>query len=410
MGLSQGLIGFIAIASLLVSSSVSALNNEETSISKSDFPSDFAFGVSTSALQEDVKLLKLIGVNSYRFSIAWTRILPDGTLSGGVNQEGIDHYDGLIDELVKNNITAYATMFHFDFPQALYEKSGGLLNSSLVQHFKDYSEICFKTFGDRVKNWITVNEPFILAQLGHDIGMGPPGRCSDRTICPEDSPEDKAAQKRALDFNLGWYVEPLVFGDYPKIMKELVKDRLPVFTEEEKGLLKGSSDFIGINYYTTRYAQSKPIDPHAPAVSYLADQFVNETCMRYIYIAKPSLYIYVYPEGLQKLLEFMKDTYQDPKIYITENGFTQSGDTPRLQAINDDDRIKFIQQHLYRIAQAIKNGVKVNGYFYWSAFDDFEWVEGYRVRFGLYYVDFKDNLLRVPKRSAAWLSKFLQGL
>ncbi|XP_038683079.1 beta-glucosidase 24-like [Tripterygium wilfordii] len=507
MGLSQGLIGFIAIASLLVSSSVSALNNEETSISKSDFPSDFAFGVSTSALQiegstkeggrgptiwdafvklpkkimdgsnlettidsykrykEDVKLLKLIGVNSYRFSIAWTRILPDGTLSGGVNQEGIDHYDGLIDELVKNNITAYATMFHFDFPQALYEKSGGLLNSSLVQHFKDYSEICFKTFGDRVKNWITVNEPFILAQLGHDIGMGPPGRCSDRTICPEgdsstepyivghnlllahahaaklykekfqknqggqigislvgqyfepysDSPEDKAAQKRALDFNLGWYVEPLVFGDYPKIMKELVKDRLPVFTEEEKGLLKGSSDFIGINYYTTRYAQSKPIDPHAPAVSYLADQFVNET----LYNkngdiigpnAKPSLYIYVYPEGLQKLLEFMKDTYQDPKIYITENGFTQSGDTPRLQAINDDDRIKFIQQHLYRIAQAIKNGVKVNGYFYWSAFDDFEWVEGYRVRFGLYYVDFKDNLLRVPKRSAAWLSKFLQGL
>ncbi|XP_038709412.1 beta-glucosidase 24-like [Tripterygium wilfordii] len=506
MGLLQGLIGFLAIASLLASSSVSGLNDEESRISKSDFPIDFTFGVSTSALQiegstteggrgpsiwdafvkipgkimdgssletaidsynrykEDVLLLKLLGVNSYRFSISWTRILPDGTLSGGVNQEGIDHYNGLIDELIKYNITPYATIFHFDFPQALYENSGGLLNSSLVQHFKDYCEICFNSFGDRVKNWITINEPLILAQFGHDLGFAPPGRCSDRSKCPEgdsstepyivghnlllahahaaklykdnfqknqggqigislvgqyyepysDSPEDKAAQKRALDFSLGWYVEPLVFGDYPIIMKELVKDRLPVFTEEEKMLLKGSCDFIGINYYTTRYAKSIPIDPLAPALSYTADKFVNETLYNENGViigpkAEPSLYIYIYPEGLQKLLEFMKYTYQDPKIYITENGVTQCGDIPRLQAINDDDRIKFIRQHLYRIAQAIKNGVNVNGYFYWSAFDDFEWVEGYTVRFGLYYVDYKANLLRIPKRSAAWLYKFLRG-
>ncbi|KAF5743701.1 beta-glucosidase 12-like [Tripterygium wilfordii] len=445
MGLLQGLIGFLAIASLLASSSVSGLNDEESRISKSDFPIDFTFGVSTSALQIEGSTTE--GGRGPSIWDAFVKI-PDGTLSGGVNQEGIDHYNGLIDELIKYNITPYATIFHFDFPQALYENSGGLLNSSLVQHFKDYCEICFNSFGDRVKNWITINEPLILAQFGHDLGFAPPGRCSDRSKCPEgdsstepyivghnlllahahaaklykdnfqknqggqigislvgqyyepysDSPEDKAAQKRALDFSLGWYVEPLVFGDYPIIMKELVKDRLPVFTEEEKMLLKGSCDFIGINYYTTRYAKSIPIDPLAPALSYTADKF-----------AEPSLYIYIYPEGLQKLLEFMKYTYQDPKIYITENGVTQCGDIPRLQAINDDDRIKFIRQHLYRIAQAIKNGVNVNGYFYWSAFDDFEWVEGYTVRFGLYYVDYKANLLRIPKRSAAWLYKFLRG-
>nr|XP_028960113.1 furostanol glycoside 26-O-beta-glucosidase-like isoform X2 [Malus domestica] len=134
--------------------------------------------------KEEVKNLKDLGVDSHRFSISWTRILPTGTLSGGVNQEGIDHYNNFINELIKNDITPFVTILHFDPPQALTDKYGGILNRSFVKDFKDYSELCFKLFGDRVKNWFTINEPWIMAKMGYDKGVGPPGRCSVQTVFP----------------------------------------------------------------------------------------------------------------------------------------------------------------------------------------------------------------------------------
>ncbi|MBA0647158.1 hypothetical protein Goklo_015066 [Gossypium klotzschianum] len=200
---------------------------EYVSIKRSDFPNNFLFGATTSAAQiegsaksggkgpsvwdqfirefpekikdnsnlevaadsynrykEDVSILKDLGVNAYRFSIPWTRILPDGTLGGGINQEGISHYNSFIDELIKNDIEPFVTILHFDSPEALENKYGGFLNYSIVNDFKDYAEICFKTFGDRVKNWITINEPLIMAKMGYAMGVGPPGRYSDRKICP----------------------------------------------------------------------------------------------------------------------------------------------------------------------------------------------------------------------------------
>lgn len=488
---------------------VVAFNPKELQVKRADFPSDFVFGVATAAAQiegsaksagkgpsvwdtfvkqfperivdrsnmftaidsykrykEDVKLLKDTGVDFYRFSIAWTRILPKGTLSGGINQEGIDHYNSLIDELIKNGITPYVTILHFDWPQALEDKYGGPLNRSFVNDLKDYSEICFKTFGDRVKNWITINEPYVVAFMGYDVGISAPGRCSVDTsfkctagnsatepyivshnlllahatvvklyrkkfqekqggqiglslvgvyVEPfSDSVEDRAAAKRGLDFNLGWFMEPLVYGHYPKSMRDLVKERLPKFSKKEKILLKGSFDFIGINYYTSRYGKNDPASPKKPTC-YHNDAFASLTEQRNgVLIGPPangSTFIYIYPQGLEKLLAFMKEHYRSPKIYITENGITEPKDDKRGlgEVLKDQHRIENTLRHLYWINEARQNGVNLKGYFYWSLFDDFEWGDGYTSRFGLYYIDYKDNLKRIPKDSAKWFPKFLKG-
>ncbi|GMY15070.1 beta-glucosidase [Fagus crenata] len=418
-----------------VGSQVPSMSDEELNVKRSDFPSDFLFGAGTAAAQpsnqynigidsyhrykEDVKLMKDLGMNTYRFSITWTRILPNGTLSGGVNQVGIDHYNSVINELVKNGMEPFVTLIHNDMPQALQDKYGGLLSRSFIDDFKDFSEVCFKNFGDRVKNWITINEPSVLADFGYMYGIAPPFRCSypagpcaagNSSTEPyivshnmilahaaavrlyreryqsryfkaySDSKKHKAAAKRLTDSLMGWYIEPLMFGEYPKSMKLLVKERLPIFSEEEKKMITGTLDFIGLNYYTSRFAK-----------------------------ADGGGFIYIYPKGLQKLLELMKQNYQNPKIYITENGMTETkNDTiPLDQALKDPKRIDFIKRHLYRMSNAIKNGVNLKGYFYWTPFDGLEWTAGYNTRFGLYFVDYNDNLKRIPKQSARWFREFL---
>ncbi|PON77358.1 Glycoside hydrolase, partial [Parasponia andersonii] len=360
-------------------------------------------------------------------------------------------------------IRPFVTILHFDTPQALEDKYGGFLSRSIVKDFTDYCEILFRTYGDRVKDWITINEPFVVA-LGYDIGNAAPGRCSlppplgpcpagnsstepyivahnfilshasavklykekfqaeqggqigitllTEFIVPYDpnSLEDKEASERYMDFLLGWFMEPFVYGRYPGIMSELVKERLPTFSEEDKKLIHGAYDFIGINYYTSKYAK-KPNHPPF-LLHYVADQLTLKTESQSVpRQSEGSGYVYSYPQGLQELLEFMKRKYHNPPIYITENGIPEETVPDRTldEALTDPYRIKFILQHLYYIKAALMNGVNVKGYFYWSVFDNFEWNGGYAVRYGLYYIDYKDNLKRIPKLSAKWFGGFLNG-
>ncbi|KAL6139458.1 hypothetical protein ACLB2K_057762 [Fragaria x ananassa] len=469
------------------------LNEAQTStrretISRKDFPADFKFGCATSALQtegcgteggrgpatwdryiqdgtpsikiavdsyhrykEDVQLLKAMGVDTYRFSISWSRILPAGTIDGGVNQEGIDFYNHFINDLIANGITPFATLFHFDLPKALDTKYSGFLSIDIVEDFKAYADLCFKTFGDRVKHWATINEPQVWGQYGFTNPDPNANAATDPFLSTHhvllahaaaaklykntyqasqggeigiplvvewfepfgDTIPDKAAARRAFDFLVGWFMEPLVYGDYPFIMKALVKDGLPNFTDEQKELVKGSYDYIGVNYYTSRFAAPIAIVDGEEITDCDQYQHVNITVDgpdgEPIGTPTPgSSEIYVYPQGLKKALILLKE-YGNPKFYITENGYPDKRDDtiPISTALIDDARIHHIKDHLTAIKEAMNTGTNVKGYLMWAMLDCMEMGSGYQVRFGLNFTNYLGNLNRIAKKSAGWLKTFL---
>uniref|UniRef100_A0A1D1ZG17 Beta-glucosidase 24 n=1 Tax=Anthurium amnicola TaxID=1678845 RepID=A0A1D1ZG17_9ARAE len=409
--------------------------------------------------KEDVKVLKEMGADVYRFSISWPRILPDGR--GTPNPEGIAYYNKLIDELIANGITPFLTLFHWDVPQALEDEYGGFLDRKIVDDFKYYSQVCFEAFGNRVKHWITVNEPSSFTRSGYDTGKNAPGRCSDRKICTagdsatepyivthnlllahaecvklyrdqyqakqkgeigitlvtqwmtpySDSLKDRQARMRSLDFAYGWFIEPVVYGDYPFIMKAIVRERLPHFTKEESDMLRGSYDFIGINYYTARYAQDRPMPPNPVPISYSDDFHANLLEAKDgVPIGEPTgTWLYVYPQGIHDLLVYTKENYNNPKIYITENGTCEvDSDIPLKQALDDQHRIRYFREHLQEVHEAMRKGANVKGYLCWSLMDNFEWSNGYTMRFGMCYINYQDDLKRLPKASHEWFTNFLE--
>ncbi|KAL4317323.1 hypothetical protein AHAS_Ahas15G0373600 [Arachis hypogaea] len=324
--------------------------------------------------KEDVEAMKDMNMDAYRFSISWSRILPKGRLSGGVNKEGINYYNNLINELLAKDIQPFVTIFHWDLPQALEDEYGGFLSPKIVNDFQDYAEVCFKEFGDRVKHWITLNEPWSYSNHGYAKGSYAPGRCSawqNRSCTGGDSGTepyivthhqllahavavniyktkyqasqkgligialncywmvplhdtelDKLAAQRALDFMLGWFMEPMTKGDYPSSMRSLVGSRLPKFSSYQSWLLRGSFDFIGLNYYTSYYAADAPELSKAKP-SFLTDSLValtNEYDGIPIGPKGASDWLSVYPEGIRNLLFYFKSNYNNPLIYITENG------------------------------------------------------------------------------------------
>ncbi|XP_024020309.1 beta-glucosidase 12-like [Morus notabilis] len=414
--------------------------------------------------KEDVRNMKEMNLDAYRFSISWSRLLPNGKLSGGVNKEGIKYYSNLINELLANGLKPFVTLFHWDLPQALEDEYGGFLSPHIVNHFKDYAELCFKEFGDRVKHWITLNEPWSYSIGGYSEGFFPPGRCSDwqnlnctggdsgtepylvshyqllshATAVKLYKEKYQASQKgvigialvsnwfvpfsnakqhqntalRAIDFMFGWFMDPLANGDYPHSMRSLVGKRLPKFTKEESKLVKGSFDFLGLNYYTTNYA-AYASNHNSVNGSYTTDAQANLTPQRNGVPIGPkaaSEWLYVYPVGIHEILLYTKRMYYNPLIYITENGIDEFND-PKLsleQALNDTQRIDYHFRHLSYLRKAIKDGVNVKGYFAWSLLDNFEWFSGYSVRFGINYVDYNNEQKRYPKLSAHWFKKFLK--
>ncbi|XP_027106821.1 beta-glucosidase 12 isoform X1 [Coffea arabica] len=476
-----------------------------TSFNRSSFPDDFVFGASSAAYQyegaafeggkgpsiwdtfthkypgkilngsngdvaedfyhrykDDVKLMKFIGLDAFRFSISWPRILPRGKLSGGVNKEGVAFYNNLINELISNGIKPFVTIFHWDVPQALEDEYHSFLSPLIVDDYLDFVELCFKEFGDRVKHWITMNEPYIFSNGGYDGGTLAPGRCSAwlNNDCPagnsatepyivghhmllchaaavklyrekyqasqkgeigitlvshwivpySSSKLDILATQRALDFMYGWFIHPLIYGDYPASMHKLVKNRLPKFTPEQSKIIKGSFDFLGLNYYTEKYAINIASQNNIN-VSSSTDPLVNLTSERNgKFLGDPTgdSFFCAYPKGLRDLLEYTKKKYNNPTIYITENGIGDANNSTRIKSIKDFQRVDFYHRHLLAVQEAMKLGVNVKGFFAWSFLDDFEWSFGYTLRFGICYVDYEDGLKRYPKSSALWFKKFLR--
>ncbi|XP_045799885.1 beta-glucosidase 13-like [Trifolium pratense] len=414
--------------------------------------------------KEDVDIMRNMNLDAYRFSISWSRILPKGKLNGGINREGVKYYNNLINELLANGLQPFVTLFHWDLPQALEDEYGGFLSPLIVNDFQDYAELCFKEFGDRVKHWITLNEPYSYSTAGYAIGFFPPGRCSKwlNSNCTDgDSGKepylvthnqllahaatvhaykkkyqesqkgiigitlvsnwfvpfsynklDQNAAERAVDFMLGWFMEPITRGKYPQSMRSLVGKRLPKFSKNQATLLKGSFDFLGLNYYTSNYAINAPQLSNARG-NYNTDSHANLTTERNGIPIGPraaSSWLYVYPKGIQDLLLYVKKMYNDPLIYITENGIDEFND-PTLsleKALVDTYRIDYYHRHLFYIQSAIRKGVNIKGYFAWSLLDNFEWSWGYTVRFGINFVDYKNGLKRHQKSSAKWFKNFLK--
>ncbi|XP_069868544.1 cytosolic beta-glucosidase isoform X1 [Dipodomys merriami] len=336
--------------------------------------------------EEDLKCIKQLGLTHYRFSLSWSRLLPDGT-TGFINQKGIDYYNKIIDDLLSNGVTPVVAIYHFDLPQAL-EDQGGWLSETIIEAFDKYAQFCFHTFGDRVKKWITINEPNTLAVLAYDMGIFAPGiphigtggyqaahnlikaharswhsydslfrkeqkgMVSLSLFCcwlePADpnSVPDQGAVKRAISFQLDFFAKPIfIDGDYPKLVKSQIasmskkqgypSSRLPKFTEEEKKMIKGTADFFAVQYYTSRLVKHQ--ENKKGALGFLQDVEIK-------FFPNPSWqgvgWIYVVPWGIRKLLKYIKDMYNNPVIYITENGFPQC-DPPSL---DDTQRWEYFRQ------------------------------------------------------------------
>ncbi|KAI4345751.1 hypothetical protein L6164_012849 [Bauhinia variegata] len=410
--------------------------------------------------KDDIRILKEMKGDAYRFSISWSRVIPTGKRREGVNEDGIKYYSDLIDLVLANGLIPFVTLYHVNRPHALEDEYGGFLSRRIVDDFRDFADLCFERFGDRVKHWITLNEPYTYCYTGYIVGTMAPGRCScwqDPTCLGGDSgtepyqvahnlllahaaavqvyknnykesqkgvigitldslwavqysnkDEDQQAALRAMDFVLGWFMEPLTRGAYPMAMRTRVKDRLPEFSPEESQQLQGSFEFLGLNYYTSMFAKDNP-NCHIPP-SYITD---TDVTLSYTRLGKPigeptASGLHIYPKGLGHLLWYIKENYNNPMIYITENGMAQSSYTKENKLV-DVQRVRFHNDHLYYVLNVIrKYDVNVKGYFIWSLLDNFEWALGYTVRFGMHYVDFEDEKKeRIPKLSAKWFQHFL---
>ncbi|XP_019168138.1 PREDICTED: vicianin hydrolase-like [Ipomoea nil] len=411
--------------------------------------------------KEDIRQLKEVGMDAFRLSISWSRILPRGKISGGINQKGVEFYNNVFNEIVAQGMKPFVTLFHWDPPQALEDEYEGFLSPKIVDDFRDYTDLCFKLFGDRVKFWITLNEPLSFSMNGYTTGTFAPGRCSPYVgnctkgnsatepyivahnlllahaaavkvyrdkyqksqkgqigvtlvthwfVAKTKTAEGLKAPFRALDFYLGWFLDPITYGEYPASMRALVGRRLPKFTPEEIKLVKGSIDFLGINYYTTYYA-APTLSFNAVNLSYTTDNHLALTPDKDgvpLGTPTPLNWLFIYPKGIRMLMLYIKNKYKNPPVYITENGVAEANNSTLSveEALKDTIRIKYYEGHLWFLQKAIKEGANVKGHFVWSFLDSYEWDAGHTVRFGITYVDY-NNLKRYHKKSAYWFQNFL---
>ena len=379
---------------------------------------------------EDVALMRDLGLNAYRLSIAWTRILPDGT--GALNQRGLDFYNRLIDGLLEAGISPWVTLHHWDLPQALQAR-GGWAARETVDAFVRYAEVIAATLGDRVTNWITQNEPWVAAVLGHIEGIFAPGitdwetglRAGHHLLLSHgesiaairthsenanigialdcrpggpasSSPEDMAAWKHFDGYRNRWFFDPIFGRGYPEDMVAAYRargriDELNWVKPGDLEKIASPIDFVGINYYTSLTVKAGREESEDTGVDPGADPPSGFTEMGW----------QVTPAALTEFLRRVQSEYWSGPIYITENGASYSDGPGPDGAVADDGRIEYMRGHLAAVESAIEAGVPVKGFFYWSLLDNLEWVAGFSQRFGLIHVD-QDTLVRTPRASFAW--------
>ena len=366
---------------------------------------------------DDVRLMRDLGLKGYRFSIAWPRVLPEGR--GRPNEAGLDFYDRLVDDLLASGIEPFATLYHWDLPQPLEDRGGWPLRET-AEAFAAYAEVVAARLGDRVRHWITQNEPWVIAWLGYGYGEHAPGRTSEpdavaaghhvllsHALATEALRRDVPGAEVGITIDLipmhpfsgsnadvdaalledavrnRWFLDPVLRGEYPAEALELLGPMLPEGFRDDLPAIAAPLDFLGVNYYRRHVVRADAekgrvvVQPDGAELTGMG----WEVC----------------PDALHGLLVDLHERYRVPPLHVTENG-AAFPDARTNGRVDDPRRASYVERHLEAIAKAIDDGVPVAGYFVWSLLDNFEWAKGYSQRFGIVYVDF-ETLERVPKAS-----------
>ena len=375
--------------------------------------------------KEDVALMKQLNQRGYRFSIAWSRIFPEG--KGRVNQAGIDYYNRLIDELLANGIRPFPTLYHWDLPSALQDE-GGWANRDIIEHFTTYARTCIDAFGDRVKHWMIFNEPWVFVFMGYLYGTHAPAlRDATKALTAShivnlshasaaramraagtaemigtafsmgapypasDSPEDKAAAERQHGFSNDWFLRPIMKGDYPKAYRDL--DATMVRMDIRPGdmeQLREPLDFIGINLYSRSIVADAPQDRNVGTRTIPGPGPRTEFGWE------------VWPAAIYQMIMRVTKEYGRPPIFVTENGCSY-GDRPGADGrVHDQKRIDFYNGYIGQVGRALAEGADVRGYYAWTLIDNFEWAMGFSQRFGIIDVDLEGDRRRTIKDSGYW--------
>jgi beta-glucosidase len=360
--------------------------------------------------KSDVALMKELGLQAYRFSVSWSRVLPEGR--GRVNAKGLDFYDRLVDALLENGIEPLATLFHWDLPAALDDR-GGWLNPDIANWFADYAGVMYRKLDGRVRKWATLNEPWVVTDGGYLHGLLAPGHRSkyeapiathhllrahgagvqayraegknqigivvnlEPKYAATQSAEDLAAVKRAHAYMNRQYADPVFLGRYPEELKEIFGDAWPQWPAADFDLIKQPIDYLGINYYTRNVTRDDPSNYPLKVASVKQHATYTETGWE------------VFPQGLIDTLTWVRDRYGNPPVYITENG-AAFYDPPTAEdgVLDDPLRVSYQKKHLAAVSAAIAQGCDIRGYMAWSLLDNLEWSLGFSKRFGIVHVDF----------------------
>jgi len=366
--------------------------------------------------------MRELGLSAYRFSVSWSRVLPDGHVP--INHAGIGFYDRLVDALLEYDIEPFVTLYHWDLPGALDDK-GGWLNRDVAEWFADYARVLYLSLADRVTRWATINEPWVVSDAGYLHGTHAPGHRSTLeapyvshnllrahgaavqsfraeangsiglvlNLEPKDPASDKREDVRATRLSDAYmnrqFLDPLFKGRYPEEMSSLYRSAWPEFPERDFDLISAPIDFLGVNYYTRGIVRHDP-EAYPFGYSAVAPEPESSTALGWE----------IHPVSLTRTLQRVKNEYTELPLYITENGAAfEEPSSVSSDTLADPRRVEYLRDHIRAARIAMERGVDLRGYFVWSLLDNFEWTEGYSKRFGLVHVDFQSQR-RTPKSSA----------